>query len=151
MTRLLLKTASLSCFVSCVVLLGIWIRSYWRVDNILISSGTRSIFVVSGWGGAVYELTDASGVSPFDFSWRSWPQPSGHPKPSLFSFHFQPNFPAQLCLPFWLLALAMATLGLILQIRGPLRFNLRALLIATTFLAVALGMIACLDRYSIGK
>ena len=37
------------------------------------------------------------------------------------------------------------------QIRWPLRFTLRSLFIATTFLAVALGMIAWLDRAWIGK
>jgi hypothetical protein len=37
------------------------------------------------------------------------------------------------------------------SIGWPWRFNLRSLFIATTFLAVVLGMIACLDRSWIGK
>jgi hypothetical protein len=40
---------------------------------------------------------------------------------------------------------------MLFQLRWPLRFNLRSLFIATTFLAVVLGLIAWLDRAWIGK
>jgi hypothetical protein len=38
------------------------------------------------------------------------------------------------------------TLAMILRMRWPWRFNLRSLPVATTFLAIVLGMIAWLDR-----
>ena len=40
---------------------------------------------------------------------------------------------------------------MILQLRWPWRFTLRSLFIATTFLAIVLGMIAWLDHSWIGK
>ena len=40
---------------------------------------------------------------------------------------------------------------MVLRIHRPWRFNLRSLFIATTFLAVVLGMIAWLDHSWIGK
>ena len=40
---------------------------------------------------------------------------------------------------------------MIFRFRWPLRFTLRSLFIATTFLAVVLGMIVWLDRAWIGK
>ena len=40
---------------------------------------------------------------------------------------------------------------MLLRMKWPWRFNLRHLFIVTTFLAIVLGMIACLDRSWIGK
>jgi hypothetical protein len=57
----------------------------------------------------------------------------------------------QLYLPFWFLVTLSGSLAMICQLRWPWRFTLRHLFIATTFLAVVLGMIACLDRSWIGK
>jgi hypothetical protein len=56
-----------------------------------------------------------------------------------------------LMLPYWFLALMCGSLTMIVQLRWPLQFTLRSLFIATTFLAVMLGMIAWLDRAWIGK
>jgi hypothetical protein len=49
------------------------------------------------------------------------------------------------------LVLAGSSLAMVLRFRWPLRFSLRTIFIATTFLAVVLGMIAWLDRAWIGK
>jgi hypothetical protein len=54
-------------------------------------------------------------------------------------------------MPYWFLVLASGSLAMLLRIHWPLRFNLRALFIATTFLAFVLGMMAWLDRGWIGK
>jgi hypothetical protein len=43
------------------------------------------------------------------------------------------------------------SLAMLFRLRWPLRFTLRSLFIAMTFLAVVLGMIAWLDRAWIGK
>ena len=47
--------------------------------------------------------------------------------------------------------LTAGSLAMLLRIESPSRFSLRSLFIATTFLAVVLGMIAWLDRAWIGK
>ena len=54
-------------------------------------------------------------------------------------------------LPLWFLVLPTGSLAMICQLRWPPRFTLRSLFIATTFLAIVLGMIAWLDRAWIGK
>jgi hypothetical protein len=50
-----------------------------------------------------------------------------------------------------LLVLVSGLLAILCRPRWPLRFRLRTMLIATTFLAIVLGMIAWLDRAWIGK
>jgi hypothetical protein len=47
--------------------------------------------------------------------------------------------------------LASGSLAIAFQFRWPLRFNLRSLFIATTLIALVLGMSAWLDRAWIGK
>ena len=54
-------------------------------------------------------------------------------------------------LPYWFLVLTTGSLAMAFQLRWPIRFNLCSLFIATTLLAVVLGMIAWLDRAWIGK
>jgi hypothetical protein len=49
------------------------------------------------------------------------------------------------------LVLTSRSLAMAFQLHWPWRFTLHSLFIATTFLAVVLGMIACLDRSWIGK
>jgi hypothetical protein len=50
-----------------------------------------------------------------------------------------------------LLALVSGSLAMVFRLNWPWQFTLRSLFIATTFLAVVLGMIAWLDRAWIGK
>jgi hypothetical protein len=54
-------------------------------------------------------------------------------------------------LPYLFRVLTSGWLAIICQMRWPWRFTLRSQFIATTFLAVVLGMIAWLDRAWIGK
>jgi hypothetical protein len=54
-------------------------------------------------------------------------------------------------LPYWFLALTSGSSAAILRLCWPWRFTLRSLFIVTTFLAVALEMIAWLDRAWIRK
>jgi hypothetical protein len=54
-------------------------------------------------------------------------------------------------IPYWFLVLATGSLAMICQMRRPWRFTLRSLVIATTFLAVVLGMTAWLDHPWIGR
>jgi hypothetical protein len=53
--------------------------------------------------------------------------------------------------PLWFLVLTSGSLATLFRLKWPWRFTLRSLFIATTFLAVVLGMIAWLDRAWIGK
>jgi hypothetical protein len=53
--------------------------------------------------------------------------------------------------PYWFLVLATGSLAMMFRIRWPWRFTLRSMFLATTFLAVVLGMVAWLDRSWIRK
>jgi hypothetical protein len=56
-----------------------------------------------------------------------------------------------LTVPYWFATFMVGASGFALWYRVPYRFSLRALFIATTFLAVVLAMIAWLDRAWIGR
>jgi hypothetical protein len=56
-----------------------------------------------------------------------------------------------LIIPYWFLLLAVGSLAMLFRMTWPIRFTLRSLFIATTFLAVVLGMSAWLDQAWIGK
>jgi hypothetical protein len=53
--------------------------------------------------------------------------------------------------PHWFVTLVIGSLAILLRIRWSPRFTLRSLFVATTLLAVVLGMITWLDRGWIGK
>ena len=63
----------------------------------------------------------------------------------------QGKFGPEGIIPYWFLVLATGSLAMAFQLRWPPRFTLRHLFLATTFLAVVLGMMAWLDRAWIGK
>jgi hypothetical protein len=75
----------------------------------------------------------------------------GRPLESNLGFAGQLSPYVVVMLPFWFLVLVSGSLAMLLQLRWPWRFNLRSLFIATTLLAVVLGMIVWLDRAWIGK
>jgi hypothetical protein len=54
-------------------------------------------------------------------------------------------------IPYWFVVLTSGSLAMAFQLRWPLRFNLRSLFIATTFLAVVLGMKTWLVHPWIGR
>ena len=53
--------------------------------------------------------------------------------------------------PYWFLVLASGSLAMAFRLWWPWRFTLRSLFIATTFLAVVLGMMVWLEMGWIGK
>ena len=163
MLRRLLNIASIVCLVLCVALMGMWVRSY-LTDNEFPRVSMRfflnamdgrllicdSPLAVAGlypsaagyWQVVIY--TGYTGIEPH----RSTLGGSGRS----YGFGFVHSANALvLLLPFWFLVLASGSLAMIFQLRWPPQFTLRSLFIATTFLAIVLGMIAWLDRSWIGK
>jgi hypothetical protein len=168
MLRRLLNIASIVCLVLCVALMGMWVRSYQTLDDELhgLLSHDQGFLVYSTQGELVlYKGPVNSHGSPITNHWP-WVVISG-PGGSWFDFEntsqlqtvsnqlgFGSSFSwAASCLhlPDWFLVLASGLLAMAFQLRWPLRFTLRSLFIATTFLAVVLGMIAWLDRAWIVK
>ena len=115
MLRRLLNIASIVCLVLCVALMGLWVRSYWRADTVLVSSPSQTFLVGSG-------LDVDLNAADVGFA-----------------------------VPYWCLVLLSGSIAAIPWIRRRCRFTLRVLFVAAALVAVALGLIAWLDRAWIGK
>jgi hypothetical protein len=172
MLRRLLNIASITCLVLCVALMGMWVRSYYYQDTVNAHITRIHLFVVGSIPGRVLfdhlsapdprerqgwsfrsELADQTWIkspitgalpllargTPFGFAaFDLAPGPLGETGTSLM-------------MPFWFLVLATGSLAMLVRMQWPPQFTLRNLFIATTLLAVVLGMIAWLDRAWIGK
>jgi hypothetical protein len=135
MLRRLLNIASIVCRVLCVALMVMWVRSKWRDDSVDLTANAY-VFSVAGVVGYI--------------SWGGSPMPK--PNSSFLGFYFWTSPPKSECrVPYWFLVLTTGLLAMAFQLRWPPRFTLRTLFIATTFLAVVLGMSAWLDQWWIGK
>ena len=176
MRRRLLNIASTVCLLACVALMGMWVRSYRSKDqwggNVV---GDRKVSIASSAGRiSLSETVPDDSPSAWRQEWEfengspeSWWKSANNPlqprqdRPTVKLIRKVPThfgiggyfswIDAQLNLPYWLLVLTSGTLAMICQLRWPWRFNLRSLFMATTFLALVLGMSAWLDRAWIGK
>jgi hypothetical protein len=161
MLRRLLNIASIVCLVACVALMGMWVRSYHWNDSLTAQAAHSKLYQVATCSGQMEVSLGCRLVGPITADLHSWsvgsyesqPNPflptSGMPN-TLQRIGFNSSGPI-FVMPFWFLVLTSGSLAMLFQLRWPLRFNLRSLFIATTFLAVVLGMIAWLDRAWIGK
>jgi hypothetical protein len=165
MPRRLLNIASIVCLVACVALMGMWVRSNYAHD-VLIGhfGGKRAVMIYSIPGRLIWyqdgpRTKDNSMSDNYRWSIKSYAMDEipSHGLPSqellndvgLATSRLAPLL--VLWTPFWFLALTSGSLAMVLRLRWPWRFTLRSLFIATTFLAVVLGMIAWMDRAWIGK
>jgi hypothetical protein len=172
MPQRLLNIASIVCFVVCVALMGMWVRSSGRVDEL------RGCFPI-GYGFSICSAESRLSITGFgtgepivNSSWSLHSIQKNDPNEKLlpkfgpstllaldshWGFAVHPLFvnPSGrgylLAVPYWFLVLTAGSLVMIVRMRWPWRLTLRGLFIATTFLAIVLGMIAWLDRAWIGK
>jgi hypothetical protein len=134
--------------LAAVLLIVLWVRSYWWFDGIAYD-GTSKIYVCMTMHGHVMlfcNLDDAKG-SGWDF--QSKPVEDAIPDlsavPSILGVKYDQsaNTPYVL-IPSWELVLIFAGCGTVPWLRWTRRFSLRTLLIATTLVAVVLGVVAWL-------
>jgi hypothetical protein len=138
-----------------VLLIALWVRSYWSHDIVSwswnLKQGIR-IDAVSGGASFMYFDWRSSGYTdlrPWGFT--SLPQDefqffpiSGEPDGDA-GFLLQPLTDGYVAaLPYWFLLLTCCTAGVIPWLKW--RYRLRTLLIATTLLAVVLGLIVWAAR-----
>jgi hypothetical protein len=165
MLRRLLNIASIVCLILCAALMGMWVRSYrWKdefrgraserqaliavsIEGRLLSGKFQLPKLTKDWPWLIHSI-------PVDDQMRSdWDMAHGSPgspaRLGLEVYSAMDNF--SVTLPYWFLVLTTGSLAMAFRLRWPLRFTLRSLFVATTFLAVVLGMIAWLDRAWIGK
>jgi hypothetical protein len=168
MLRRLLNIASIICLVLCVALMGMWVRSYHFVDEMqscfTFGDGLVIRSVQGRMGFTGYDAGETIIHSSWSLHSNHYDEPNTKLSPSLktqidshLGFALLPIVvnPSgkgyTVAVPFWFLVLIAGSLAMAFRLRWPLRFNVRSLFIATTVLAMALGMIAWLDRAWIGK
>ena len=164
MLRRLLNIASIVCLVLCVALMGMWVRSHYQHDEVRgrFTSG-QCLYVHSVQGRIVVSLNPPFAITLGEWSAAIYIGPNKQQSviniPLLshgilgslgFGYGFD-KFNWLVAVPFWFLVLTCGSLAMIFRLSWPLRFTLRSLFIATTFLAVVLGMAMWLDGAWIGK
>jgi hypothetical protein len=157
MARRLLNIASIVCLVLCVALMGMWVRSYWRDDGLVLGVTDKRGFIIGSMHGIVtlYYVRDVGdGVLsklyvgsylPGEAVWL--PQEEVKSAVAGFRLLSYPNHGTVLAMPHWFPLLLTGSLSAILWTKRPLRFTLLSLFMVTTILAILLGIITWLARW----
>jgi hypothetical protein len=131
---------SVACGVLCLLLIALWVRSYWRYNALFVPQPKLEI-------QSIYGVLWACDPGP-DFKISNWflsdKDAAGLEKSQIFpsvkslgTFHLYPT----LAVPYWFLALIAATFGVIPWLPWSTSFSLRTLLIGMTAVAAILGLI----------
>ncbi|MEX0610852.1 MAG: hypothetical protein WD738_05155 [Pirellulales bacterium] len=168
--RKLLIAFSAVCGLICLLLIGLWVRSYWRFDQFIRRVSTTNYVAFTSFQGqfafgmsndpllrAVFKQTWARRgfrTSEWDEALRGpvafFPSTPSPNDTRIITWPWYDKHPfvvapgttyTEVILPYWLLFLLVITLGAVLWFKWPKRFSLRTLLIAMTLVAVLLGAV----------
>jgi hypothetical protein len=140
---------SVLCGIFCVLLIVLWLRSYWVIDGIVRDyqgSGVQTrVSIIAVQGTLMFARHPIGPTDKFRDvidHWTYYPAKPKEPMTRRFWWYndgrqFAIRFPTWLPVPFLALAASAPWVGL------PFKFSLRTLLIAT-FFAVTLGLIVWL-------
>src|SRR5687767_4412844 len=123
---------SVGCGILCLLLIVLWVRSYWYYEAVwFTSTGNIVTGAAHEFGVVVFERLQLSpGVSPAGWHYTNYGSPS-IPQPSWFKWESTAEYWLW-CVPIWFLSVLSIAFGAIPWLRW--RFSLRTLLIATTLL-----------------
>jgi hypothetical protein len=130
----------------CAMLMALWVRSYWRIDSLTyIQSVSKVICVVSSASQLEVLVTPqtiahtGSGIRSYEIT---QPLVSNGPNGILGVYYHSSPGVITFIMPYWLLVTLCGTMSAIpTLILLRCRFTLRTLLIATTVVAVLLGLV----------
>jgi hypothetical protein len=139
---------------ACVLLVALWVRSYWRTDA--INLGGRLGVISESGTLEIVEVVVLAKVSKLEFQGSDLVQLLGseHPlvkSPQQYGFRgldftsrpvltpVRPTVWRTIIAPYWLVIFVFASTAALPWLTW--RFSLRTLLIATTLVAVALGIV----------
>jgi hypothetical protein len=137
--------------LACVLLIVLWVRSYQQLDEVRIPFPGSSLVVVQSFGGGscIYTKTESQPSSRWGVRSKSVDELS-----RLTGFEIIPP-PATfrmksgiLWVPYWFEVPVLALLAASPSLTW--RFSLRTLLIATTLVALVLGLIIAVLRWPAG-
>jgi hypothetical protein len=145
--RLLRIAFSAGCGIVCLLLVVLCVRSYGRVDEAIGQLFNRGCSIGSSGGRISVHI--GSDLAGYPGGWRTQSY-SGLKMYGNRDFYLiaTPSL-TKIGFPYWLLVVAPVMAALIPWIRWPAwnwQFSLRTLLIATTLVAVALGLIIVFRR-----
>jgi hypothetical protein len=130
---------SVVCVIVCLMLIVLWLRSYWRLEILEKQIGLRAVQISSVKGRiAIAHFEPRTYVIGMPYlnvgagdaaDWRK-----GRVA------YYDDGSVTALIVPHWLLAILSATLAVIPWISRSYRFSLRTLLLATTLVGVVLGL-----------
>jgi hypothetical protein len=126
---------SLVCGITCVLLIVLWIRSYWRADYVM-----RQARIESFNGRIIYDAV--FWVPPnTQIRWSFGLRPRNAPTQWFKNNGFVWRYPDVVAIPYWCPVLGLAVASTAPWVSRCRRFSLQTLLIVTTMLAVLLGLI----------
>ncbi len=146
--RLLRIAFSAVCGIVCLLVIVLWVRSYWTHDY-TSGSISRISFQLSSLDGRL--LLSMFDGSPLPWSFASVSDGNGLPLAGFETFlgfgRIDTNVVSQprmrcIIVPHWFIALATGALGCAPCLFNLPRFSLRTLLIATTLVAMLFGIVA---------
>jgi hypothetical protein len=129
---------------ACVLLMTLWVRSYWRIDEIggigpngLVAFSSERGVILYGWESSPRAIFNV------DRWYRALSYPAYDSNPGILGFYYGTPGPGITCiaLPYWFIVLLTATTAIGPWYTRRCRFSVRTILIATTLVAVVLGMI----------
>lgn len=131
---------SVGCGIACVLLIVLWVRSYWQYDYLYLGRG-RALMSMRG----DVHTCSMGGQIPLP-RWSVSTTPLVLTGPHTYSFlgiGYSPGAWPPATIPDWLPTLLFVSLAALPWLRW--RFRLRTLLIATTLVALMLGLIVYLS------
>jgi hypothetical protein len=139
---------SVVCGIACVLLIALWVRSYWRHDYVnWMPTANRQVEVFAIQGRLVF----GTWVQTTFVTWRHYSNPVADKQGALRiiksyenAFGFAIVKPS-LVVPYYFLVLVTGVVAVAPWLSMS-RFSLRTLLIATTLVAVVLGLIVWATR-----
>jgi hypothetical protein len=140
------------CGIACVLMIVLWVRSNYRVEQIFVPI-TRSTYFSAGSMPNAFGF-EISNKSPTDtWAWLSmtahgWLAIRDPTAPRWSGSGFFRISTASVVMPYWVGALSLDAIATLPWIRW--RFSLRTLLIATTLVAVVIGLIVAVLRWPAG-
>jgi hypothetical protein len=125
--------------LAAVLLIVLWVRSYWRRDLLTAYLANKTLLVQSNFGRMLVGVTPIG--KPWEYSsQQASPVPIQHESKLGFGT-VQLMVGTLHAVPHWFCVLLLGTLVAVPWIPIQRRFTLRTLLIATTLVAVVLGLI----------
>ena len=129
------------CLIACVLLIALWVRSYWWLDKVSFPTSTT---IATSYRGTLDATSDAKKMHT---AWSGSVSISAKDIPACVapgpSWHFSSTLGnTSVGFPYWFAVVVFASLATAPWLR---RFSLRTLLIATALVAVVLGLIVWLQ------